>query len=59
MKQVDCENCVYYVYDEYYDCYCCEVGLDEDEMSRFLSGSLDSCAYFRYDDEYGVVRKQN
>ena len=33
--------------------------LDEDEMERFLRGGADECAYFRLDDEYGVVRKQN
>ena len=54
-----CEQCVYYVFDEDWECYVCEVNLDEDEMSRFLSGSNFECPYFRYDDEYGVVRKQN
>lgn len=55
----DCDNCVYFVYDEEYDSYLCEINLDEDEMERFLRGGADECAYFRLDDEYGVVRKQN
>ncbi len=53
-----CDTCVNYVYDEEYDCYCCLVNLDEDEMYRFLSGALKECPYFRLDDEYAVVRRQ-
>lgn len=32
-----CETCVFYLYDEDYDDYVCDMDLDEDEMSRFLS----------------------
>ena len=28
----NCENCANYVYDEYYECYTCDMDLDEDEM---------------------------
>ena len=35
----NCDACVNYEYDEDYECYCCMVNLDEDEMYRFLSGS--------------------
>ena len=55
----NCEMCVYYVYDEYCGCWSCEINLDEDEMVRFLAGANDDCPYFRLDDEYAVVRKQN
>ena len=44
--------------DEDYECYCCMVNLDEDEMYRFLSGTQQECPYFRLDDEYAVVRHQ-
>ena len=54
-----CEMCVYYVYNEDYEDYECLVNLDEDEMYRFLSSGQTACPYFRLDDEYGVVRKQN
>ena len=30
-----CDNCVHYEYDEFCDCYCCTINLDEDEMQRF------------------------
>lgn len=51
--------CVYYVYNEDYEDYECLVNLDEDDVYRFMSSSQQSCPYFRLDDEYGVVRKQN
>ena len=54
----NCESCVYYVYDEDWECYCCDMNLDEDEMVRFLSGSFDNCPYFNLDDEYAIARKQ-
>lgn len=56
--KTSCEMCGNYVYDEDYDYYVCEIDLDEDEMYRFLSGSLDGCPYFRNGDEYAIVRKQ-
>lgn len=58
MAKSSCEVCVNYIYDEEYECYCCLVNLDEDEMYRFLSDTQKACPYFRLDDEYGVVRKQ-
>ncbi|NBJ91736.1 hypothetical protein D5281_03795 [bacterium 1xD42-62] len=53
-----CEQCGNYVYDEDYECYTCEVDLDEDEMARFLSNSYTDCPYYRPGDEYLIVRKQ-
>lgn len=57
-KMTNCDACVNYEYDEDYECYCCMVNLDEDEMYRFLSGTQQECPYFRLDDEYAVVRHQ-
>ncbi len=54
-----CDQCVYYVYDEDWECYSCAINLDEDDMVKFLQGRNTSCSFFRLDDEYGVVRKQN
>lgn len=56
---MNCEMCVYYEYDEDYECYVCSCSLDEDEMMRFLTGHKFECPYFRLQDEYGVVKKQN
>lgn len=58
-KKTNCEECAYYMYDEEYESYFCDMSLDEDEMMRFMQGSFDSCPYYRLGDEYAVVRKQN
>jgi hypothetical protein len=58
-KQVsNCESCEFYDYDEYDDCYCCTMRLDEDEMLRFLGKETASCPYYRFYDEYKSVHKQ-
>ena len=54
----NCEQCNNYVYDEDYECYTCEMDLDEDEMARFLADKYRDCPYFLPVDEYLVVRKQ-
>lgn len=56
--KTNCDLCAYYVYDEDYDCYTCDMNLDEDELERFLQGTNDNCPYFRDGDEYKVVQKQ-
>lgn len=54
----NCEMCMYYEYDDDYECYVCQMNLDEDEMERFLRNQVRECSYFRYGDEYQIVRKQ-
>lgn len=54
-----CELCAYYAYDEESDAYLCEMDLDEDELAGLLAGRRADCPYFRFGDEYAVVRKQN
>ena len=53
-----CDICMNYTYDEDYECYTCEMNLDEDEMYRFLSDTFYQCPYYQLDDEYRIVRKQ-
>ena len=55
---VNCEYCVNYSYDDDYECYTCEVNLDEDEMAHFMMGNFSHCPYFQLYDEYKIVRKQ-
>lgn len=55
---VNCEYCVNYSYDDDYECYTCEVNLDEDEMVKFVAGNFHQCPYFKMGDEYRIVRKQ-
>ncbi len=54
-----CDYCQNYLYDEDTETYICDVELDEDEYQRFLATSNDACPYFRSNDEYEVVRRQN
>lgn len=56
---MDCEHCVYFVYDEEADEDFCNLSLDEDEQIRFLSSKSRYCPYFQLYDEYKTVRKQN
>ncbi len=56
--QTNCESCSNYIYDEDCDYYVCDIDLDEDEMSRFLTGTFQACPYYQSDDEYKIVRKQ-
>ena len=58
MKKTNCETCIYYEYDEEYECYTCMMNLDEDEMYKFIRNSFDNCPYYKYGDEYTIVRKQ-
>ena len=41
-----------------YECYTCEVDLDEDEMAHFMQDTYYNCPYFQMGDEYKIVRKQ-
>ncbi len=54
----NCECCINYTYDEEFNCYQCEVNLDEDEMSQFLRNAFTNCPYFQFNDEYKTVRRQ-
>ena len=54
-----CESCVFFEYDEEFDDDICTLNLDEDEYISFVSNPNYRCGYFRLDDEYSVVRKQN
>jgi len=53
-----CETCVFYDYDDEYDCYECMVNLDQDELSNFLTGNTKACPFYRFYDEYKSVNKQ-
>lgn len=58
VRQTSCDCCNNFIYDDDYECYTCEMDLDEDEMSRFLSSTFDNCPYYQPADEYLIVRKQ-
>lgn len=46
------------MYDEDEDAYFCTAEMDEDEAARLFDSNKD-CPYYRPEDEYGIVRKQN
>lgn len=54
----DCNSCSFYVYDEEYDAYDCQVNMDEDDYVRLMCDKNSSCPYYQADDEYKIVRKQ-
>ena len=54
----NCEECMYYDYDEELEAWYCTVDLDEDEMYDFITGNIGDCHYFRYRNEYRYVNKQ-
>lgn len=56
---MDCESCTNYVYDENTDEYICECDLDEDDYAALAFRKFKDCPFYRYDDEYSVVKKQN
>lgn len=54
----DCNTCSFYVFDEEYEDYDCQVNMDEDDYVRLMSDSRFACPYYQHDDEYKIVRKQ-
>ena len=45
-RKSSCDSCMYYEYDEDYECYVCGVNLDEDEMARFMEDWFYDCPYY-------------
>ena len=56
--KTNCDCCINYVYDDEFECYVCEVNLDEDELEKFMGNSFDNCPYFHLNDDYKIVKKQ-
>jgi len=57
-NESNCDCCMNYSYDDDYECYTCQIDLDEDEMRHFINNTYKNCPYFRMGDEYKIVRKQ-
>lgn len=53
-----CENCLNLAYDDEMQEYYCTINLDEDELAQFYSSSNKKCPYFRFGDDYTIVKKQ-
>ncbi len=54
-----CEDCVYYDYDELYDRTVCTLNLDQDDAERFSTQKRKFCRYYKYYEPYKSVQKQN
>ena len=54
-----CETCEFARVDEETGDLICDALLDEDEMVDFLSSKNNGCKYYRFYDEYKMVKKQN
>lgn len=54
----NCEDCVYYDYDEQYDAYLCTQNLDQDELASLKARGTQDCPYFKFDDEYKSIHRQ-
>ena len=57
--RTNCDECIYYEYDEDYDGYVCTAPMDMDEEASLLQNGARACPFYRPGDEYTVVRKQN
>lgn len=57
-KQLSCETCSNYVYDEEEEEYFCSQSMDEDDFYRVYAGGFQNCPYYSLDDEYKIVRSQ-
>lgn len=54
----ECDTCAYYTYDEDWECYVCDMDIDEDEYARMMQHPRAHCPYYRNGDEYAIARKQ-
>lgn len=59
MNDVLCESCINFSYDDDEEDYVCCVNLDEDEMMQLLMNQYRKCPYYRFGDDYTIVKKQN
>ena len=57
-KEMSCDTCVYYEYDENDDAYYCTSEMDEDDYQRLYANNFKGCPYYQSNDEYSVVRHQ-
>ncbi len=54
-----CEDCLNFEYDDEYNEYVCTVDMDMDDLVRIMSDKRSVCPFFRINNEYKIVEKQN
>ena len=52
------DTCAYYMYDEGFDEYVCDMDMDEDDYVRLVESKFKGCPYYKDGDEYKVVKHQ-
>ena len=55
---MNCDDCLYYEFDEDFEEYICTADMDEDDYARLMQGQHRQCPFWRNGDEYAVVRHQ-
>ena len=50
-ERTSCETCAFYVYDDEYGAYLCDMNMDEDDYVRIMSDRYYQCPYYRNGDE--------
>lgn len=58
MNQNQCDMCLNYDMDNETGEYYCTVNMDQDEFERWSYQKKTSCPYFRFGDDYTIVRRQ-
>ena len=58
-KAGSCLSCVNFEYDEQLGEEVCIIEMDEDELYRLGDRESRGCPFYRFRDEYRIVRKQN
>lgn len=58
-KAISCLSCENFEYDEASGEEVCTIELDEDELYRLGDRESRGCPFYRFKDEYRIVRKQN
>ncbi|MCQ2462613.1 MAG: DUF6472 family protein [Clostridia bacterium] len=59
MSSNSCDYCLNNEYDEELDDYVCSVEMDMDDMERFSYSQNRECPFFRINNEYKIVERQN
>ena len=54
-----CDECYNYVYDDELGMNVCEAQMDMDEVESIASMGSAACPYYRVNNEYKLVEKQN
>ncbi len=55
---MQCDTCAFYIYDDEFEEYYCDIDMDEDDYGRLISSSREECPFYRNGDDYAVVRHQ-